>query len=120
MYRFNAELEGYLNDAYVEWAPVPADSDDEYGEWNGSFDYNVGWVSRDEKVLKPGRYTLYEENTPYEIEIVSVEPKEKDIYHVELRGDDRRPSRRTWNRARDLHSTKSWDQQIIDKISSQQ
>ena len=114
MYSFNANVAGYMSDVYVQWSTLPG------GGWEGSFDYNTGWIKPDdvEKVLKPGRYKLGDESSDYEIEADTVVPKGDGIYRVYFTGVGGMPMERNWDRARDLHSTLSWDEQVMEKIKS--
>jgi hypothetical protein len=119
MNSFNANVAGYFADAYIEWRRR-SDAEEE-DAWEGFFDYNVGWIKRDDvsKILPPGRYKLIEEASEYEIEIEEVTPREEGIYRARFRGLGKPPLERTWRRARDLKSTLSWDEQVMQKIKQE-
>lgn len=114
MYSFNANVAGYMSDVYVQWSTTGG------GGWKGSFDYNTGWIRQGDvaKVLEPGRYRLADETDDYDIEITRVVPQGDDIYRAYFSGVGGMPPERTWNRARDITSTKSWDEQVMERIKS--
>ncbi|MEE8371702.1 MAG: hypothetical protein V3R73_06090 [Sphingomonadales bacterium] len=114
MYSFNANVAGYMSDVYVQWSTTGG------GGWEGSFDYNTGWIKRDgvAKVLEPGRYRLADETDDYDIDVTRVVPQGDDIYRAYFTGLGGMPPERSWNRARDVTSTKSWDEQVMERIKS--
>ena len=116
MNSFNANVAGYFADAYIQWNRRHDDEED--SAWEGFFDYNVGWIERDDvsKVLRPGRYKLIDEASEYEIEIEEVTRREEGIYCARFRGLGEPPLERTWRRARELNTTLSWDEQVIQQM----